>query len=50
MTLEEDHIEENRLREELRKIGKLSNVIYPSTWKAIEEYNKILNKLNITKE
>ena len=42
MTLEEDHIEEERLREKLKRIGKLPKIIYSSTNKAIEEYNKIL--------
>jgi len=44
VNLEEAHIKENQLREELERIGKLPNIIYPNTWKAIEEYDKILNK------
>ena len=42
MELEEAHIHETRLREKLKELGKLPEIIYPSTWKAIEEYEKIL--------
>ena len=44
MNLEQAHKYEEELREELKELGKLPDIIYPSTWKAIEEYEKILNE------
>ncbi len=44
MNLEQAHNYEKELENELKKIGKFPYKVYSSVWRAIEEYNKILNK------
>ena len=52
MTLENAHLYEEELENELKKLCSKSKALrfYPSTWKAIESYERAINRIRKRRE